>query len=186
MDLRAHCPRLNREQRQVAVGRRAGQDFNPVGSLKLPETLDEVSLVPIYEGVPNPNESLMVHPCQASEFRLQARASSLPLRQFDQALDLSEVPRLEQRVLKHADQGRGQSKGQPEVDSILDQPVQHKEQRNVNLCDCLVQPTLFKRVFMLGMADEWQVTVEHQRQVSFYGDRVHAVLQFWSRSDACC
>src|SRR5215472_16246212 len=34
MDLRAHCPRLNREQRQVAVRRRAGQNFYLAGSLK--------------------------------------------------------------------------------------------------------------------------------------------------------
>ena len=103
---------------------------------------------------------------EVMELRLPARALDLLAGQGDQVVEVADVAVLQQRVAEHGGQRRRDRHGQPPVDAVALEAVEDFEQRDVGLGDGLVEPVFFEEVVVLGMADEGQVGVQDQAEIT--------------------
>ena len=131
------------------VRRPAGDNLQHPVILKLRKGGHDIPPPSIDEEIAAGDESLQVHPRKLLQPRVVARPLQLVARQLDRALDVADVTVLQQRVAQHGAKRRSQRGGELEGDALVRHPPQHLEQRQVGLCDRLVQPILLQKLLIL-------------------------------------
>ena len=99
---------------------------------------------------------------------LAGRAPLVPrflLRQLDPPVQVPPASLPEERVGEHLQQRGRQRQGHAERHALVAEPVPGQEDRDVRLRDRLEEPLLFEESLVLGMMDERQVRVQHDRQM---------------------
>jgi hypothetical protein len=166
-NLGAHGRGKLRHEWEEAVRRAAGRDVELPGVPERAKRLHEVEPVLLRERAAAVGEVRVVHLGERAEPGLPAAPIDLLLGEFDEPGDVLEVALLEERVLKHRDQGRAQGDGQTEVDTVVGQALEGANQRDVRLGDRLEQPVLFEEALVLRVSHVRKVRVKDQAQVAF-------------------
>ena len=87
----------------------------------------------------------------------------LALGELDAAFEVTQVPRLQQRVEEHRAKRRRERERDATGDLVGGETLEGVEERQVRLGDRLEEPRLFEERRMLGMAHPRQVRVQHDR-----------------------
>ncbi len=153
-------------EREEAVRRSAGDDFELAGLEETAETVDDVVAVLIDEHLACPQEAAVVHVGQVIELRLPAGALNLLAGQGDEVVDVADIAVLQKRVGQHGGQGWGDGHGQAPVGAVALQAVESFQKRNVRLGNGFVEPVFFEKIVVFGMADKGQMGVQDQAQVT--------------------
>ena len=158
--------RLIVHQRQEAVRRPAGDQFQFARLEKAPEAVEQVVAVLVDEHVAGPLEALLVHARERIELRLPARALDFLAGQGHQVVDVPDVAVLQERVAQHGGQRRRDRHGHPPVDAVALQTVEDFQKRDVCFGDRLVEPVFFEEIVIFRMTDERQMGVQYQAEVT--------------------
>ena len=157
--------------------RAAGDEFQLAGLEEAAEAVEQVVAVLVDEDLAGAREAVVVHVGEVVELRLPARPLDFLAGQGDEVVEVADVAILQQRIAEHGRQRRRDRHGHPPVDAVAFQAVEDFEQRDVGLGDGLVEPVFFEEIVVFGMADERQMGVqdeaeitERHRGASFYGE----------------
>ena len=113
-------------------------------------------------GVAQRLEAVVVHVRQPLVVRLVPGAVDLAFGELDELVEVLGVAELEQIVGEHRDERRRQRHRAPIRDVIVDQALEHLQQRQVRARDGLVQPLLLHHRRIFGVAHEGEVRVQNQ------------------------
>ena len=141
-----------------------GDDLEPAAVLQPPERAARGRLVAA-PGVAQAAEAVAVHVREPVVLRLRPGALELLLGERDQVVEVLGVPLLQQIIGQHGMSG-GDSESVSGMASVGDQPLEDLQERQVGVADGLVEPALLHDRRILRMADEGQVRVKDQREVS--------------------
>ncbi len=155
-----------RHERQEAVCRGAGDDLEFSLVLEFPEGGDERAVVPFQEYLPRPGQSPVVHERELVELGRPARPLDLPPREIYQLVQVAQVTVLEERVGHHGDERRREGHGDPEIDALLEQPVEHLDEWDIGLGQRLEEPVLLEKLLVLGMPHVGEVGMEDEREIA--------------------
>ena len=165
VDLRANRRPVAVHQREERVRRGRGDDLEPPDVLQCAERPHQVAVVAA-PGVAQTAEAVAVHRRQTVVLRLGLGALELLLGELDQIVQVLGVALLEQVVGQHRDQRRRQRHRHAEGNAIGDQPLEDLQQRQIGAGDGLEEPALLHDRRVLGVANEGQVRVKDQREIS--------------------
>jgi len=135
------------------------------GVLQPAERADEVAVV----RAPRPaqrDEAVAVHGRELAVPRLLLRALDLVLAEFDQRVEVAGDALLQEVVAQHAEQRRGEAQRAAERDAVGGEPLERAQQRQVGVRHRLVEPSLLHDRRILRMAEERQVGVEDEGEIS--------------------
>src|SRR5437660_1081037 len=86
--------------------------------------------------------------------------------ELDQSVQMPCVTLLQEGIQQHRAEGRRQRKGKRRLHPITPPAFQNLQQRHVRFIDGLEKPALFQKLFMFRMANEGQMRVENEREVT--------------------
>jgi hypothetical protein len=93
-------------------------------------------------------------------------ALDLALRQSNRAVEVSDVAIAQQLVLQHrAERGRDRHR-QLERHLVPEEPLHHREERDVAFGYRLEEPIFLEKFLMLGVPDKRQMRVKNEREVT--------------------
>ena len=79
---------------------------------------------------------------------------------------MADVAILQQRIAEHRRQRRRHRHGQPPIDAVALQALEHFQQRDVRFGDGLVEPIFFEEILVFGMAHERQMSVQDEAEIA--------------------
>ncbi len=153
---------LVRHERQKAMRRAAGDDFEVSRILQITEPFDDIAFVLSIKDFAAFIEMTPVHQRRRVEVRrLFPRPLNFLIGQFTELLDVPDITLLKQLVAQHLAQRRRHRHRQPKLHPFISQVVECHEQRDICLADRFIEPVFFEKVGIFGMAHKRQVRVEH-------------------------
>src|SRR5580700_10922249 len=117
-------------------------------------------------GASDSRQRLSVKGGDRRELRVAVKALHLALGEFFEPCQVRLEAQSEKVVLEHRCERRGYAHAEREGDPVFCHPVEGVEQREVALDQRFVEPTLLEVALVLRVADEGEVRVEHERQIS--------------------
>ncbi len=169
-NLRPHRLGIFVHQRQVAVGRAAGDDLQLARVLELAERGEEIAVVLVGEDAPAVFQPVQVEPGELVELVVALGAVDFLVSQLDRPVERPQVTILQKLVAQHRGQRRRDRHGQPEIAAVVEQPVHHVDERDVGLGDRLVEPILLEELLVLGMTDEGKMRVKDESEITLGHD----------------
>src|SRR5262249_36246478 len=90
----------------------------------------------------------------------------LSLGELDQTVEVTRVALLQEVVREHRDERGRERDGAAIRDTVGDEALEHLDEGQVGPGDALVEPLLLHHRGVLGMADERQVSMQHEGEVA--------------------
>ncbi len=153
-------------QRQVAVRRAAGDDFEFARVLEFAESGEQVAVILVDENVAAIFQPVQVEPGELVELVVALGAVDFLVGQLDRLVDAADIAVLQKLVAQHRGQRRRDRHGQPEIAAVVEQSVHHVDERNVGFRDGLIQPVFLEKLVVLGMPDEGEMRVEEESEIA--------------------
>jgi hypothetical protein len=154
-------------QRQKAVRRAAGDDFERARVLQPLERAHQVAAIAIVEQTPQVIEVLAIVPRERPELRVLPRALHFLVAELAQAIEPLRVPLDQQLIAQHAHERRGQRQRDAERNAVRHAAIEDLEQRQIGLGDGFVKPILLEELRILRMPHVGEVRVQHDREPAF-------------------
>ena len=148
------------------MGGPAGDDFKDAGVLKFAKGLDEVAMIAIAEEVAAVIESVMVEAGEGLKGGVVLGAVQFLRGEFDLFFETVDVAVLKKWISEHGAEGRGHGHGQTEVDAVTDEALHHIKEGEIGFGNGLVEPVLFKKLGVFGVANEGEVGVKDWGYIS--------------------
>ncbi len=164
--LRPDRLRILGHQRQVTVGRAAGDDFEFARVLELAEGVEQIAMVLVVEDIAAVFQPVQIEPGEFVVLLVALGAVDFLVGQFDPLVHAPHITLLQKLVAQHRGQRRRDRHGEPEIATVVDQPVHHVDQRNVGLRDRFVEPIFFEEFVVLGVPDEREMRVKNESEIT--------------------
>ena len=146
------------------MGRGAGDDFEHAGFSQLPKRGQQIAFPLLDKEAPTFRKHFEIEFGELVKLRLIPAALDFASCEIEQKIDMSHVTLAQKVVLQHRAKRRRDGHGEPERDGVAHQPLHHGQQRNISFGDRLEQPIFFEKMFVLGMPNERQMRVQHERE----------------------
>src|SRR5216683_3422103 len=111
-------------------------------------------------------ERVLIELRQAIELGVGCGSMHLLPGQLAESVDPSTATLHQQLVLEHRQQSGRDAERQANGKSILRDPLEHPEQRQIRLEDRLVEPVFLQKIRLVRVADEGQVSVQNEGETS--------------------
>ncbi len=144
--------------------RRAGNDFEAPAFLQLTQCPNDISSQGLVEKGVGFAKKFLVKFAELAELGLLAVALDLLARKRDESIEMAQVTRLEEFVLKHRAQGRRERDCKSERNVLGREAPHHAEKREVSFRDRFEKPILLQKILVLRMPDERQMSVKDERE----------------------
>jgi hypothetical protein len=164
-DLRPNGGRMIPQKGQQRMRGGASDNFESSEILKSSKCADEISSLS-EEGIAECYEPLMIRQGERMTSFVPVSAVDFLFRELNQAVQMSHVPILQQRIHQHRAEGWRQSQSETSVHAVMYPPVHHLEQGKVGLGYGFKQPALFEELFVFRVPNKWKMRVKNESKIS--------------------
>jgi hypothetical protein len=155
------------QKRKDRMSSGTGDDFEQASFLEFAENRDEIVMAAKIK-IANAFETIEIKSCQRVKRFFPMCAVLLSLRQFDESMQVPQIPFLEQWVQEHGTKRRGEGEGQADSHCVLAPLFEELQEWNVSFGYGFEEPILFEKLFVLRMANKRQMSVKDKSEVAFH------------------
>ena len=166
LDLGADGLRKFAHEGKKSVSGSAGNDFENAGVLEFAEGVDEVAVVVVAKEGTAVVEALVVELGEGVESGIVTGTVQFFGGEFQLFFQTVDVAILEEGIAEHGAEGWGHRHGESKINSIPNEAFHHIEEGQIGFGDGFVEPIFFEKLWVLGMPDKRQVSVQNRSDVS--------------------
>src|SRR6266478_1194595 len=148
---------------------RRGNDFKSAAFPQFAKSGKQIEFAFIDKEAPGFAKDFEIKVRELAELRVIAVPFSFTRREINQKIEMPYVTLAKQLVPQHCAERRRERHGKLKRHMLIDQAPHHAHQRHITLRYCFEEPVLFQKMFIFRVANERQVRVKNEREVSRHG-----------------
>jgi hypothetical protein len=151
------------------MGGGAGHDFQMAQILKAFEAIDQVAFIRVSKEFHRRFKTLFIIAGQGLKMRVTLVAKDFLFGQLNQSPDIHQIACLQEGISQHRQQRGGHGHGHAKINAVIDQIFVHHQQGHIGFGNRFVEPMLFEKIIVFGVAHIGQMCVEYHRMVAAQG-----------------